>query len=83
MMTFTEQQFKKQIKIRKLATKKSAQALTQKMISEFCDKRSNLHSRQKEEPLKPIESGPSYKHLTLDEKKEHKKHFGEAVMKYW
>jgi hypothetical protein len=53
------------------------------MISEFCDKRSILHSRQKEEPLKPIESGPSYKQLTLDEKKEHKRQFGEAVMKYW
>ena len=31
----------------------------------------------------PEESGPSYKELTLDEKKEHKKRFGEAVMKYW
>ena len=33
--------------------------------------------------MQPIEVGPSYNDLTLDEKREHKKQFGEAIMKYW
>ncbi len=55
------------------------------MISEFCEKRSKLQSHQKEDNkfVQPIEVGPSYNDLTLDEKREHKKQFGEAIMKYW
>lgn len=45
MMNFTDHQFKKQIKNRKLATKRSVQTLTQKMINEFCEKRTKLQSR--------------------------------------
>lgn len=90
MLNLTEQQCVKQIKVKKIQTKKSAVSLTDKMISEFVKRKNKLqlfHLKESIEPShkKKIKNSDAfaYNNLTLDEKREHRKQFGEAVMKYW